>query len=196
LITLPTIISRIPLGEQLAFVSRVKDMSNRLGGSLYDYLAAMDFESAHTMRPDITNSLGYVGLIQFGSQAASDLGTSTAALKSMTRLQQLEYVEKYFKMWMKRLGIQRITNFTDLYLIIFYPDGIKERNPDKPFASAKVEKANPALENSAGHITKNSIKSVYSKMYLGLYTSSGAMILIAGVVIAGIYLLKTNAFKS
>lgn len=39
---------------------------------------------------------GAIGLIQFMPSTAKGLGTSTSALKQMTAVDQLAYVEKYF----------------------------------------------------------------------------------------------------
>lgn len=165
MITLQQIEQRIPAGERAAFIAKAKGIATRLGVTYFALMAAMDFETAHTMRADITNSLGYTGLIQFGTAAAKDLGTTTAALRAMTRVQQLDYVERYFKLQMKRLGITKIPSFLELYLMIFYPSGVKETDYNRDFTSAAVDKANPALTNSSGHITKNSIKTNYSKIY-------------------------------
>jgi hypothetical protein len=60
----------------------------------------MNLESARTFDPAIQNNLGFTGLIQFGTPAASSLGTTTDALKMMTRVQQMDYVQAYFsKLW-------------------------------------------------------------------------------------------------
>lgn len=168
-INVDDLILKIPAPERSAFKSKTESIARRLGVPFNHLMAIMDLESAGTFDPAIKNSYGYVGLIQFGSAAARDLGTTTDALRSMSRIQQLDYVERYFNLWKKTLGIDRYNDFVDLYLTVFYPAGIKETDPNKPFATPKVDAANPALRNSSGYITKNSIRAVYEKRYQGLF---------------------------
>lgn len=163
------LILKIPASERSAFKSKVEGIAKRLGVSFNHLMAIMDLESAGTYDPAIKNKYGYVGLIQFGTAAAKDLGTTTTALQKMNRLQQLDYVEKYFNLWKSRLGVNKFGDFVDLYLVVFYPAGVKETDPDRPFSTPKVEAANPALRDSNGRITKNSIRAVYERKYQGLF---------------------------
>lgn len=97
----------------------------------------INFESAGTFSPSITNSLGYTGLIQFGTAAASGLGTTTSALRSMNAIAQMDYVERY----LAKKG--KLTNPVDLYMAVFYPVSIG--NPDYQFP-AKVVAANNGID--------------------------------------------------
>jgi hypothetical protein len=164
-----SLINKIPTPERSTFSNKVSQVASNIGVGFNDLMAIMDLESAGTFDPSIQNKLGYTGLIQFGDSAAKDLGTTTDALKRMTRVQQMDYVERYFKLWMKRLGVSKLKDFVDMYLIVFYPAGVKETNPAVPFSPANVEAANPALRDSQGHITKNSIRAAYEKRYHGLF---------------------------
>lgn len=176
MITLSEIEERIPKSERAAFIAKSKGIATRIGLTYFALMAAMDFETAHTMRPDIVNDLGYVGLIQFGDDAAKDLGTTTAALSKMTRLQQLDYVESYIKLWMKRLSLIKLRDFLDLYLIIFFPSAVKVRDYSEYFASSEVEKVNPSLTDSSGRISKNSIQTNFSSIYgMDLFTPNAFM---------------------
>lgn len=161
------LINKIPAGERSAFKAKVEAIASRLGVPFNHLMAIMDLESG--LSASIRNSLGYTGLIQFGTAAAKELGTTTDALQKMTRLQQLDYVEAYYNLWKKRLGIKKFDGFVDLYLAVFYPAGIKETDWNVPFATPKVELANPALRDASGRITKNSIKAAYEKRYAGLF---------------------------
>ncbi len=166
------LILKIPVSERAAFKKRVEQIADGIGATYGQLMAIMDLESAHTFDPSITNSLGYTGLIQFGKKAANDLGTTTEALRNMTRLEQLDYVEAYFKMVMKRYKITKVNGFVDLYLMVFWPEGIKETDLNRPFTNDSVEAANRKLRNAAGDITKNSILAAYEKDYEGLYEKS------------------------
>jgi tape measure domain-containing protein len=67
-------------------------------------LNVMATETAGTFDPAITNQYGYTGLIQFGKDAAHDVGTSTSALRSMSGVEQLVYVFKYIDEKMAQYG--------------------------------------------------------------------------------------------
>lgn len=194
-----TLINKIPAAERSAFAKKVDQIAGRLGVPFNHLMAIMDLESAGTFDPSIKNNLGYVGLIQFGSDAARDLGTTTDALRKMSRLQQLDYVEKYYNMWKRTLGISKFNDFVDLYLVVFYPAGVKEKDPNKPFTTSKVETQNPALRDANGHITKNSIRAAYEKRYQGLfekiveYGKKNHLLIGAGIVVSG--LLVFLAFR-
>jgi len=61
---------------------------------------------------------GATGLIQFLPKTAKSLGTTTTELLEMTTLEQLDYVEKYFKRVSEKYDIN---NHVELYLSVFYP---------------------------------------------------------------------------
>jgi hypothetical protein len=92
--------------ERLAWGARVSGAFKTGVGSIAktlelnpDFLmAAMAFETGETFSPSITNAAGSgaAGLIQFTPGTAKALGTTTAALATMTAEAQLEYVGKYF----------------------------------------------------------------------------------------------------
>ena len=87
-----------------AFKRRVIEIAAEFGIDPNYLMAAMAFESARTFSPRIENPYsGAVGLIQFMPSMARGLGTSTAALKRMTALAQLDYVRRYFLPYKGRL---------------------------------------------------------------------------------------------
>ena len=81
-----------------AFRSRVVEICTNLGSDPNWLMACMAFESAHSFSPSIVNKAGSgaIGLIQFMPATANALGTTTEHLATMTAVQQLDYVEKYF----------------------------------------------------------------------------------------------------
>jgi hypothetical protein len=168
-VSVGNLINKVPASERDAFATKVAQVSANIGVQPKDLMAIMDLESAGTFDPTITNSLGYTGLIQFGAQAAKDLGTTTADLKKMTRVQQLDYVQKYFQLWKKRLGISSFNDFVDMYLTVLYPAGIKEMDQNKPIMPQSVANANSGLKDVNGNVTKNSIRAVYANRYQGLF---------------------------
>ena len=110
-------------------------------------MGCMAFESGYTFSPSKQNNGGsyYFGLIQFGKAAAADLGTTVPALIAMTQMQQLEYVFKYFEMWMKR-G-KKYTQLEDFYLTIFYPAAVGMK-ADQPLFVKFLDSAETKLNKN------------------------------------------------
>lgn len=115
-----------------------------------EYLANLiNFESAGTFNPAITNSIGATGLIQFMTFTAPSLGTTTAALRKMTFAQQMVYVKKYIYNNFKAFGwigtdgkpIKDKVSQIDLFMMIFYPAAVG-KGVDYKFPAA-VTKSNP-----------------------------------------------------
>lgn len=145
---------KIPTQYRIDFVSQVKNLAVSLDVNVNWLMFIMDFESAGTFSPSITNKFGYVGLIQFGVLAASDLGTSTTQLKMMNVLEQLVYVDRYFKRWGKYSGGYK--SFIDLYMAVLYPAAIGK--PDSYLFTPTFSKNNPVLDlNKDAIITKGEI---------------------------------------
>ena len=103
------------------FLSAVQALCKKMGSKPEELLALMLFESGGTMSPAKGNGLGYYGLIQFGDAAASTIGTSTANLRQMSRVQQMEYVDKYFSYWMKTKNVKPPMTLAQMYLLVAYP---------------------------------------------------------------------------
>ncbi|ENK7249404.1 LysM peptidoglycan-binding domain-containing protein [Acinetobacter baumannii] len=96
-------------------------------------MAVMHLESAGTFSPKIGTFIskkltddakgGYDGLIQFGKFASIDLKVKRSDLAKMSAVQQLDYVEKYYKL---NSAHTKIKNLTGLYLWVNYPKNVKE----------------------------------------------------------------------
>lgn len=112
-----------------AFDAKITKVANNLGINKSDLLRIMHFETAGTMSPSQragNKSNAAVGLIQFTNRTAAGLGTSTAALSKMTAVEQLDYVEKYYK----QVGLQPGTGFVDLYMLTYMPGVVTTNKPD------------------------------------------------------------------
>jgi len=108
--------SKVPISYRDDFVKKVREVSNRLGIDPNWLMAIMYTESARTFSPSIQNSIGATGLIQFMPTTAIGLGTTTTALKNMSAVDQLDYVEKYLKVYKNK-----IKSYIDTYFAIFFP---------------------------------------------------------------------------
>lgn len=98
------------------------------------------------------------GLIQFMPDTAIRLGTTTKALYSLSAIDQLHYVYKYFKPW-----AGKIKDYFDLYIITFFPGALGK--PDdyiletSKLSAALIAKQNPFFDvNKDGKITVGEIK--------------------------------------
>jgi hypothetical protein len=135
-----------------AFKRKVIDISAELGIDPNNLMAAMAFESGRTFRADVQNRLsGAVGLIQFMPATAKGLGTSTAALKKMTPVAQLDFVRLYF---LPHKG--RLNDLNDLYMAILWPRAVRRPASYVLFArGSRQYSQNSGLDvNSDGVVTK------------------------------------------
>jgi len=138
--------NKVPASFRADFINKVKKIAPRVGLDPNWLMAIMDFESAGTFSPNITNSLGYVGLIQLGASARKTLGVTKEQLKAMTAVEQLDYVEKYFNMYKGKYK-----SYVDAYFAVFFPLAIGK--PDDwiiqggGLTAKQVYDANPAFAN-------------------------------------------------
>lgn len=130
------------------FIEKVKSISAALNLNYIDMLACMNLETGGTFDPAITNSLGYTGLIQFGVDACRACGTTTAKIRTLSRVEQCDFVLKYFQI--NQLNQKAPTpRLVDIYLTILWPAGVGK--PDeyvifKPNSAA--QRANPGFDTA------------------------------------------------
>lgn len=130
-----------------AFLNKVVEVAQRLKMSPHWLMYVMNNESG--LNPAAYNpNGGATGLIQFMPATAKGLGTSTDALRKMNRVQQMEYVYKYFAPFKGRFK-----TIFDVYCYNFYQVavgkpmsyvfGSESKNPN--YAKV-VGKANPGFD--------------------------------------------------
>lgn len=151
-------------------------------------MACMHFETGGTFSPTIRNGAGafYFGLIQFGKDAALDLSkvyndprVTVEWLTTLSAEEQLDWVFKYFEMWMKRGKVY--TRLEDFYLTIFYPAAVGKK-PDEVIFNRDIEKQklgytqNKGFDfDSDGKITVGEINTrLYTTYYDGMLPSNRA----------------------
>jgi phage baseplate assembly protein gpV len=120
-------VQAIPAAEREAFRAKVLAVSASLGVDPDYLMACMAFETGATFSPGQRNHAGSgaVGLIQFMPSTARGLGTTAPALARMTRVQQMDYVERYFRGQMRGRSLRTIE---DVYMAILYPAAIGRPN--------------------------------------------------------------------
>lgn len=113
-------------------------------------MACMAFETGETFSPSIKNGAGapYFGLIQFGKDAATDVGTTVDELIKMTAEQQLEYVYKYFKPLTGKLK-----TVSDLYMKILWPAAVGK--PESFVLWTKEDRPKTYLQNKGLDVNKD-----------------------------------------
>lgn len=103
------------------FLNKVKEVAKKYKMDYVDLLAIMMMESG--IDPSRTNpKSGATGLIQFTNVALPIIGNPTLAqLRSMTRTQQMHYVDLYFSKTTP--GIEKLSKVTmnDIYMSVFAP---------------------------------------------------------------------------
>jgi hypothetical protein len=160
--------NKVPIAYRLAFVAKVMQVSARLGINPNWLMAIMYFESAGTFLASITNSIGATGLIQFMPATAKGLGTTTAALRQMSAVEQLDWVEKYYKQNYKYLRITAASSYVDTYLITFFPAAVNKGLDfviqTKNLSAALIAKQNPIFDtNKDGKLTVREVQEVMLK---------------------------------
>jgi hypothetical protein len=146
---------RIAWGAKVspAFKSKVITIAEKLNVDPDFLMACMAFETGETFSPSIQNQAGSgaVGLIQFMPNTAQKLGTTTNALAKMPAVEQLDYVERYFRSLRRRLGA-----IEDVYMAILWPAAIGRPNAVVLFRQPSIAYAqNQALDsNGDGMVTK------------------------------------------
>jgi len=154
------------VASDTAFVSAVGDMGRRNGWDPSLLMAIMDFETGGSFSPSQKNLAGSsaTGLIQFMSSTAKGLGTTTAKLAKMTRLEQLVYVEKYLKPLLS--GVKNPT-LSDMYMAVLWPKAVGKPNDYVLFRKGtKQYGPNAGLDtNKDGTVTKAEASSkVYARL--------------------------------
>jgi len=122
-------LEKVP-GDSAAFAKGVKALASKYRINPNWLMALMNSETGGTFRADQRNAAGSgaTGLIQFMPATARSLGTSTEYLASLTNVQQLAWVDKYIAYTMKYLGVDKIKDYDDLYLLIFYPKAVGQKD--------------------------------------------------------------------
>jgi hypothetical protein len=112
------IFSEYVTANKEAFLAKVKQVASNLGIDPNALMAVMYKESR--LNPAAVNQIsGATGLIQFMPSTANGLGTTTGALRLMSNLQQLDYVERYLRPYTSKMKTA-----IDVYFAVFFPAAI------------------------------------------------------------------------
>jgi D-alanyl-D-alanine carboxypeptidase len=152
-----------PWSTDTAFIAKVQEVATAINANYIDLLAAIANETGATMDPGIQNSIGATGLIQFMPATAKGLGTTTDALKQLSRVEQMDWVLKFFR----ALGLNKkapTPKLQDLYLCVYWPAAVGK--PDDFIVNAADSaqaKQNASLRAPDGSITCASVGAAAAK---------------------------------
>jgi len=113
-------------GKQLLqnreFMNKVISIAQRIGCDYKDLLGVMRAESGLNSGA-VNKKSGASGLIQFMPKTARGLGTSVEAIRNMSAVQQLDYVEAYLLKAKKSAGFSDGESLSagQLYALVFLP---------------------------------------------------------------------------
>jgi hypothetical protein len=127
-------------------------------------MSCMAFESGETFSPRVRNAAGSgaVGLIQFMPNTAHDMGTTTDALAEMSSVQQLDYVQRYFKPY-----AARIESLSDMYMAILLPKYVGQPDDAVLFSGGIAYRQNAVLDaDSDGQVTKAEAADKVTEKYI------------------------------
>lgn len=137
-----------------AFLDKVQRVASFLGVNPNWLMFVMWFETAHTLNSKIQNSIKATGLIQFMPATAIGLGTTVDALKAMSNVEQLDYVQKHLAPFKGRYK-----DFVDLYCAIFWPAAVGKDDSYR-ITSDIVAVQNPIFDlNGDKDIEKSEIRT-------------------------------------
>lgn len=152
-----------PWSTDTAFIAKVKQVAAAVNANYIDLLGAIANETGGTMDPGIVNSIGATGLIQFMPATAKGLGTTTAALKELSRVEQLDWVLKFFQS-MRLNAKAPAPKLQDLYLCVYWPAAVGKPDSYVVNAADSVQaKQNASLRSADGSITCASVGAAAAK---------------------------------
>ena len=124
--------------NRIEFTEKVNNICTELRIEANWLMFVMWFESK--LNPQAVNPIsGATGLIQFMPSTARGLGATTAVLKRMSNVQQLDYVLAYLRPYKGRMK-----RWVDVYLAVFYPKAMG--NPNFVITSDIVAKQNKIFD--------------------------------------------------
>ncbi len=173
-----TALNKFYLSDKLSDtqIDAVINASKVIGVNPAWLMCVIHFETAGTLDPKTTNSIGSVGLIQFtrdkkGVEYKTINGKrySLSYLKSLTFEKQMLVVVEYLKPY-----AGKIKSFTDLYLSVFFPLAIgKDDNftlQTKNLSASKIALQNPIFDaNKDGKLTKSEVTSYFANRYKSVW---------------------------
>jgi hypothetical protein len=131
-------------GLDRPFARQIVRSARRINVHPFHLANVMAFESDGFKASIVNPRGGASGLIQFTKTTAAELGTTLEALRAMSRIEQMAYVERYFL-------LPRITRYgplrtqLDVFMAVFQPPAIGKGRGYQFNFSAGTQRQNPGL---------------------------------------------------
>lgn len=144
------------------FIAGVRDISQKLG-IVPEWLMQVFMNESSMNHRAVNPITKATGLIQFMPATAANLGTSIEALKTMSNVQQLFYVQKYLQPYRGK-----INSYQDLYFAIFFPLAINKADnwilQTSSLAASKIAQQNATYDlNKDGILTVAEVRQAILK---------------------------------
>jgi hypothetical protein len=146
-----------------AVADRLVELAQAHGWNVNAIAAVIKIESGG--KPAAVNPLsGATGLIQFMPQTAKTLGTTVEALRKMSALEQLDFVERYFE---QAFGGSVPSAVGDYYVAVFMPAYLGRADSDVIARKGeKVYDQNAGLDlDRNGELTVGDVRSTLRQQY-------------------------------
>lgn len=148
------------------FVTKVKDIVSKIGGDPSHLMSCMAFETGRTFSPTIKNGAGapYYGIIQGGAAFCKDVGITLDQWRSLTALQQLDYVYKWYLPYKGRMK-----DLPSWYMRILWPAAVSQ--PDSYVLWDSKSRPTTYIQNKGldvnkdGQITRGEVSKVIYNIY-------------------------------
>ena len=155
------------INEDPEFKEAVENLADKYSVPAAALLAVMDFETGGTFDTAELNKAGSgaTGLIQFMPETARSLGTTVEHLATLSRKEQMVYVEKYLDQYANRI---RGGQVDDIYMAVLWPRAIGKEDGYPIFrAGTEAYNQNKGLDtNKDGTVTKfEAAAKVKAKFY-------------------------------
>lgn len=139
------------------FVLKLKEICKRLEINV-NWLLLVIYKESRMNPKAINKKTGASGLIQFMPKTAISLGTTVEDIRKMTGIQQLDYIEKYYKHF-----TGKIHNVEDLYMVTFYPKALYRKDTAN-IGGPLIAQQNPAIDlNKDGQIKVGEFRTYVKK---------------------------------
>jgi len=151
------------------FEQKVRKISRKLGVPPEWLMAVMHSESRFDASVANHKGSGATGLIQFMPTTAKDFDITTAKLRNLNHVEQLDYVYAYFDA--KRKQYKQYESLTDLYLAVLYPKALGEDYCYTMYAApSKTYEMNKGLDvNKDDRVTVQDIDQFLKGKYMTAY---------------------------
>src|SRR6218665_81548 len=183
--------------NRAAFESKVIQIAGRLGIKP-DWLMIVMYAESKLNHLASNSGSTAVGLIQFLNKTLANLGTNREAILSMTNVQQLDYVEKYFV----SLGVKgKMTDVYQVCLAVFLPKYMYSSDSTIiAYSGTATYNANKGMDiDKNGQLSVGDVRGWYGKFVPDSVPKTDFLnnpIFLVSVVVLILFMYKQTQYKT